>query len=79
MVAIRPASLYAVLVLVPSGTKLEQPVPWQRSTEYCVTPSEPVDAVQLTFTWLVLVAVAARLPGAIGDGDVEVRALDTAE
>ena len=51
---------------VPTCAKLLQPVPWQRSTRYPVTPTLSVDAVQLRLIWLPLTAVAVRVPGVLG-------------
>ena len=51
---------------MPICAKLLHPVPWQRSTRYPVTPTLSVDAVQLRLIWVLLTAVAVRLPGALG-------------
>jgi hypothetical protein len=53
---------------VPVCAKLLQPAPWQRSTKYwLMVPPVSVDAVQDKLICAGPVALAARLPGAVGE------------
>lgn len=59
MEAVRPVSLYVVVVVVPIWTKLAQLAPWQRSTKYsAIVPPASVDAVQVSVAWFGLLAAA---------------------
>ena len=59
--------LYEVVVEVAICAKLLQPLPEQRSIRYwLMVPPVSVEAVQDRLICVLLVAVAVRLPGAVG-------------
>jgi hypothetical protein len=62
----RPVSLYEVPAGVAIWEKLEQPVPWQRSTRYWVTATLSVEAFQVRFTWEEEGEEAESPEGAVG-------------
>ena len=50
----------------PVAEKFVQPLPWQCSTWYPVTPTLSVEAVQLRLIWLPDAVVALSCVGALG-------------
>ena len=59
-------TLYAVPMGVAICAKVVQPLPWQRSTRYPVTPTLSVEAVQERLICEELAGAAIKLDGAVG-------------